>query len=235
MNRTIEQTIPTSATYKITEFHIKDFWSSLTHFIGFIMSFCGSLFLMPRSFSTGHISTVFSMGTFCISLMLLYAASTAYHTFDLDSEKNKFLKKMDHMMISILIAGSYTPVCLLALPHTSGIILLAIIWGLAIMGILIKALWINCPRFVSSILYIGMGWACIFVIPILYHTLSSVGFAWILTGGILYTVGGIIYALKLSVFNTRHANFGSHEIFHLFVMGGSICHFILMYSELAYK
>ena len=138
------------------------------------------------------------------------------------------------MMISVLIAGSYTPVCLLALPVSSGRILLAIIWGLAIAGILIKAFWIYCPKWVSSVLYIGMGWACIFVLPMLYHSLTSFGFAWILTGGILYTVGGIIYGLKLSVFNKKHANFGSHEIFHLFVMGGSICHFILMYSEVVF-
>ena len=219
---------------KITEFHIKDFWSSMTHFIGFIMSFCGSLFLMQRAYSTNHSIAIISMGIFSLSLMLLYAASTTYHAFDLDCRRNQILKKIDHMMISVLIAGSYTPICLLALPVPSGRILLAAIWGLAITGILVKAFWVNCPKWFSSILYIGMGWACIFVLPMLYHSLTSLGFAWILTGGILYTVGGIIYGLKLSVFNKKHANFGSHEIFHLFVMGGSICHFILMYSEVVF-
>lgn len=219
---------------KVTEFHIKDFWSSMTHFIGFIMSFCGSLFLMQRAYSTNHSIAIISMGIFSLSLMLLYAASTTYHAFDLDCRRNQILKKIDHMMISVLIAGSYTPICLLALPVPSGRILLAVIWGLAIAGILIKAFWIYCPKWVSSVLYIGMGWACIFVLPMLYHSLTSFGFAWILTGGILYTVGGIIYGLKLSVFNKKHANFGSHEIFHLFVMGGSICHFILMYSEVVF-
>lgn len=230
MSNSYESTLTTSSC-KITEFHIKDFWSSLTHFIGFIMSFCGSLFLMQRAFYTQNIIAILSMGVFSLSLMLLYAASTAYHTFDLDSKKNNLLKKMDHMMISVLIAGSYTPVCLLALPLTSGRILLTAIWGLAVMGILFKLFWVTCPKWISSSLYIGMGWACVFVIPMLYRILSHIGFAWILTGGILYTVGGIIYALKLSMFNQKHANFGSHEIFHLFVMGGSICHFILMYSE----
>lgn len=219
---------------KITEFHIKDFWSSMTHFIGFIMSFCGSLFLMQRATSTHHPTATLSMGIFSLSLMLLYAASTAYHALDLDSRKNRLLKKTDHMMISILIAGSYTPICLLALSSPAGQILLAIIWGLALAGILIKAFWVYCPRWISSVLYIGMGWACVFVLPILFHTLSASGFAWLLTGGIFYTAGGIIYALKLSVFNRKHANFGSHEIFHLFVMAGSICHFILMYSEVVF-
>ena len=234
MSQIIEPAITAAPACKITEFHIKDFWSSMTHFIGFIMSFCGSLFLMQRAFSTEEPIAIASMGIFSLSLMLLYAASTIYHTLDLDARRNQVLKKVDHMMISVLIAGSYTPVCLLALPVPSDRILLAVIWGLAIAGILIKAFWIYCPKWVSSVLYIGMGWACIFVLPMLFHTLTPSGFAWILTGGILYTVGGIIYALKLSVFNKKHANFGSHEIFHLFVMGGSICHFILMYSELVF-
>ena len=113
---------------KITEFHIKDFWSSMTHFIGFIMSFCGSLFLMQRAYSTNHPIAIISMGIFSLSLMLLYAASTTYHALDLDARRNQILKKIDHMMISVLIAGSYTPVCLLALPVPSGRILLAVIW-----------------------------------------------------------------------------------------------------------
>lgn len=231
MSPIYETTINTT-TCKITDFHIKDFWSSMTHFIGLIMSFCGSLFLMQRAFYIQNLTTIFSMGVFSLSLMLLYAASTTYHAFDLDAKGNRLLKKMDHMMISVLIAGSYTPICLLVLPAPKGSILLAVIWGLAIIGILFKLFWVSCPKWISSMLYIGMGWACIFVIPSLYHILSHRGFAWILTGGILYTVGGVIYALKLSVFNEKHANFGSHEIFHLFVMGGSICHFILMYSEI---
>lgn len=231
MSHIYEPTLNTTDC-KITEFHIKDFGSSMTHFIGFIMSFCGSLFLMQRAFHTKNITTILAMGVFSLSLMLLYAASTAYHTFDLDSKRNQLLKKMDHLMISVLIAGSYTPVCLLVLPSTNGRILLTVIWGLALVGMLFKIFWVTCPKWISSALYIGMGWACVFVIPMLYRVLSHTGFAWILTGGILYTVGGVIYALKLSVFNKKHANFGSHEIFHLFVMGGSICHFIMMYSEI---
>ena len=106
----MEPAITATPNCKVTEFHIKDFWSSMTHFIGFIMSFCGSLFLMQRAYSTNHPIAAISMGIFSLSMMLLYAASTTYHALDLDARRNQILKKIDHMMISVLIAGSYTPV-----------------------------------------------------------------------------------------------------------------------------
>ncbi len=215
---------------KITEFHVKDFWSSMTHFIGFIMSFCASLFLIQKAARTNSAVTVIAMLIFSAGLLLLYGASTAYHALDLSEKGNRILKKIDHMMISVLIAGSYTPVCLLVLPESTGIPLLVIIWSIALSGIILKACWVFCPKWVSSILYTGMGWACVFVVPMIYRCLSFGGFLWLLAGGIFYTLGGVIYALKLPAFNQRHANFGSHEIFHLFVMAGSICHFIVMYS-----
>lgn len=94
----------------------------------------------------------------------------------------------------------------------------------------IKALWITCPKWFSSVIYIVMGWLCIAALPQLLSALPSGGFGWLLAGGIAYTVGGVLYALKLSLFNNRHPYFGSHEIFHLFVMLGSVCHFICMYG-----
>lgn len=136
-------------------------------------------------------------------------------------------------MISVLIAGSYTPVCLLVLRGKTGLILLAIVWGIALIGILIKSFWVYCPRWVSSILYIGMGWSCVLAMTQIIHTMSGGALAWLVAGGVIYTAGGIIYALKLPVFNSHHKYFGSHEIFHLFVMAGSICHFIVMYVYIA--
>lgn len=232
MDRPIDTAQMEFSPFKITEFHVKDFWSSMTHFIGLIMSFSGSFFLITRAIGFHSWLHIFSMIIFSVGLILLYGASTAYHTFDITPAINRRLKKLDHMMISVLIAASYTPVCLLALPGRMGIILLTVIWGLAITGIVIKALWVFCPKWISSTLYIGMGWACLFVLPILYRTLSHSGFMWLLVGGIMYTVGGVIYALKFPAFNRKHVNFGTHEIFHLFVMAGSLCHFIFMYSEI---
>ena len=137
------------------------------------------------------------------------------------------------MMIFVLIAGSYTPVCLIVLGGKEGVTMLTVVWSIAIAGMLIKAFWITCPKWFSSIIYIAMGWVCVLVYRELIHTLSVPAFCWLLAGGIIYTVGGIIYALKLPIFNAKHANFGSHEIFHLFVMAGSICHFIFMYRYVA--
>ena len=136
------------------------------------------------------------------------------------------------MMISVLIAGTYTPICLLVLDRKTGIPLLLLVWGIAIAGILIKAFWVYCPKWFSSVLYIGMGWTCVLAFTQILNTLSPAAFGWLLAGGIIYTIGGIIYALKLPIFNNRHKNFGSHEIFHLFVMAGSACHFIVMYAYL---
>ena len=174
-----------------------------------------------------------SMAIFIGTMILLYAASTTYHSLDLSPRINKILKKMDHMMISVMTAGSYTPICLLILRGTVGYTLCVLVWGIAIAGILIKAFWIYCPKWFSSVLYIGMGWVCVLALPQILHALSPAAFGWLLAGGLIYTAGGVIYALKMPLFNARHPDFGSHEIFHLFVMGGSVCHFILMYHYIA--
>jgi hemolysin III len=174
-----------------------------------------------------------SLGIFALSMILLYTASTVYHTFDLSDKINRRLKKFDHMMIFILIAGTYTPVCLIVLSGPVGIGLLSVIWSMALLGIGLKAFWVYCPKWVSSIIYIAMGWTCVLAFSPLLNALPEDAFNWLLAGGIIYTVGGVIYALKLPIFNKRHKNFGSHEIFHLFCLGGSACHFILMYEFVA--
>ncbi len=213
-------------------YHLKDPGSAITHFIGMILAICGAVpLLIKAAHEPGHIYTI-ALTVYACSLILLYAASTTYHTFDISTKVNTLLKKIDHMMIFILIAGSYTPICLITLKGRTGIILLSIVWGIAIAGILIKAFWVYCPKWVSSILYIGMGWTCALAFTQIFHSLSPAAFGWLLAGGIIYTIGGIIYALKLPIFNNKHKNFGSHEIFHLFVMAGSACHFIVMYCYL---
>jgi hemolysin III len=134
------------------------------------------------------------------------------------------------MMIFVLIAGSYTPICLLVLKGAVGKGLCALVWGIALVGIIIKMFFVYCPKWVSSVLYIGMGWTCVLAFGQILNALTPAAFAWLLAGGVVYTVGGVIYALKLPIFNGKHKNFGSHEIFHLFVMGGSACHYIVMYA-----
>ena len=215
---------------QIIKKHIKDPGSAITHFIGMLMAIFAAVPLLIKAAHEPSRIYIISITVYAISLILLYAASTTYDTFDRSERINTILKKIDHMMISVLIAGSYTPICLLVLKGRTGIILLSIVWGIAVIEMLIKAFWVFCPKWVSSVLYIGMGWTCVLAFTQILNALSPAAFGWLLAGGIIYTVGGIIYALKLPFFNTRHKNFGSHEIFHLFVMGGSACHFILMYA-----
>ena len=213
--------------------HLKDPGSAITHFIGMLMAiFAAVPLLIKAAREPDHIYLI-SLTIYALSLILLYAASTTYHTFDLSEKANTILKKIDHMMIFILIAGTYTPVCMVVLGDKTGWSLLTLVWGIAIVGILINALWITCPKWFSSLIYIAMGWVCILAISKIIAALPAGGFAWLLAGGIIYTAGGIIYALKLPIFNSRHRYFGSHEIFHLFVMGGSLCHYMMMYGYVA--
>lgn len=214
------------------KFKPKDPGSAITHFIGWLMALLAAVPLILRACTAPDSIHVISLSIFIISMLLLYAASTLYHSLDINEKINKRLKKFDHMMISVMIAGSYTPICLLVLKGRIGSTLLTIVWSLAMIGILIKAFWIYCPKWFSSILYIAMGWTCILALPTIYAKLSTPAFIWLLVGGIIYTIGGIIYGLKLNVFNKKHQNFGSHEIFHLFVMAGSACHFVVMYVYL---
>ena len=210
--------------------HVKDPGSAITHFIGMLMAIFAAVPLIIKAAHEPSPIYVVSIAIYAASLILLYAASTTYHTFDRSAKVNTILKKIDHMMISVLIAGSYTPICLLVLKGKLGVILLAIVWSFAIVGILIKAFWVFCPKWVSSVLYIGMGWTCVLAFTQLLNSMSPAAFGWLLAGGLIYTAGGVIYALKLPIFNMKHKDFGSHEIFHLFVMGGSICHFVVMYA-----
>lgn len=208
---------------------IKDPGSALTHFIGMIMAGIATTPLLVTAATHNDKYAVLALAIFAASMILLYGASTVYHTFNISEKVNKILRKIDHMMIFVLIAGSYTPVCAIALKDSVGYPLLALVWGTAIIGILIKAFWITCPKWFSSLIYIAMGWLCVFAMVPLVKTLPTAAFLWLLAGGIIYTIGGVIYALKLPLFNDRHPNFGSHEIFHLFVMGGSLCHFVTMF------
>ena len=211
---------------------IREPGSAITHYIGMILSLLAAAPLLMKAETSRIPSALTAMGIFILAMILLYAASSLYHSLNVKENILKLFRKLDHMMIFVLIAGTYTPVCMLVLGGKTGMLLLSLIWGIALVGIVLKALWINCPKWFSSIIYIAMGWVCLLVFPILWEKLSTAAFAWLLAGGILYTVGGVVYALKLKGFNGTHQYFGSHEIFHLFVMAGSFCHFIVMYCYL---
>lgn len=213
---------------------IREPGSAITHFIGMMLAvFASTPLLIKAAVSDDSFTAFFAMAVFMLSMIALYGASALYHSVMVKDRILRVFRKIDHMMIFVLIAGSYTPVCLIVLDGRLGYTLLAVVWTIAIVGMLVKVLWITCPKWFSSIIYIAMGWVCLGVFGQLWNTLPHSAFLWLLAGGIIYTVGGVIYALKLPLFNSRHQYFGSHEIFHLFVMGGSVCHFIFMYLYVA--
>ena len=212
---------------------IREPGSAITHFIAMLLALFSAAPLLVRTSLRSGSTSLAAMSVFICSMILLYGASTLYHSVNASGKIIRIFKKLDHMMIFILIAGTYTPVCLITLKGPVGFLLLAAVWGIALTGIIIKACWISCPKWFSSALYISMGWICLSVFGTLWKLLPHAAFFWLLAGGIIYTAGGLIYALKLPIFNARHKFFGSHEIFHLCVMAGSLCHFIFMFVYLA--
>ncbi len=210
------------------QFHVKDPISALTHFIAFAAAISATPPLLVHAALNGAgFAALASLSVFMLSMVLLYGASSAYHTFQLSSRGIYRLKKLDHTMIFFLIAGSYTPVCVISLGDAAGLRLLALVWSLAAAGAVFKLCWVGCPKWVSSVIYIAMGWCCLTAMPAITAALSTGGFLWLLAGGVVYTAGGVIYALKPK--QSRLRAFGPHELFHVFIMGGSLCHYIFMY------
>ena len=212
---------------------IREPGSAITHFIAMMMAVFAAVPLLVKAGVQSGQENFLAMAIFMGSMILLYGASATYHSVDLTGKSLRVFRKLDHMMIFVLIAGSYTPVCLIVLGGKLGYTLLALVWGIAAVGMIVKACWITCPKWFSSVIYIGMGWLCVLAFVPIFHNLPRAGFGWLLAGGIIYTIGGVIYALKLPIFNAKHKNFGSHEVFHVFVMLGSVCHFVVMYFFVA--
>lgn len=219
--------------FLLKKLQLKDPASALTHILGSATALLTSIPLLIRLANSSDYLHTIPIAIFSFGLVLLYTASSLYHSINSTETVNRRLKKFDHMSIFVLIAGTYTPICLIVLGGRSGMTLFFVIWVMALAGMCLKAFWVYCPRWVSSVIYIAMGWMCIFTFPQLVNKLSGAAFLWLLAGGIIYTIGGVIYALKLPLFNSLHKNFNSHDIFHLFCLGGSFCHFVLMYFYVA--
>lgn len=210
-------------------FRAKNPGSALTHGLAFCASVAATPWLLIHAGLAGiGFSGLVSLSVFLLSMTLLYGASTAYHALDISPRTNRVLKKLDHCSVFVLIAGTYTPFCVLVLGGAAGRRLLITVWCIALAGMLFKLCWVTCPKYVSSVIYIALGWACAADIPLIRAEASHEVFAWLLAGGLFYTVGGVIYALKLKALDDRFPNFGTHELFHVFVMAGSLCHYVML-------
>lgn len=207
---------------------LRDPKSSLTHLIGGGLSIVALCMMLSKLVLDGKTDMLFYIAVtmFGISMIMLYMTSGIYHAIDTKYRKTvEVLRKLDHAMIYVLIAGSYTPVCLLVLPRPTGTIVLTSLWTIALIGILMKVFWINQPRIFSTLIYIMMGWIALFVIKDLYTYMNTNEFALLVLGGVFYTIGGAIYAIKKP--NIRSWSF--HDIFHIFVMLGTLAHFLMVY------
>ncbi|MGL5346909.1 MAG: PAQR family membrane homeostasis protein TrhA [Peptostreptococcaceae bacterium] len=208
--------------------YIREPINGFTHLGGAILSFIGLLALIVKTtISSSSIIDVTAVIIFGISMILLYAASATYHLVVASEKVIVFLRKLDHAMIFILIAGSYTPFCLISLKSDKGWILFVTVTTIAICGVIFKMIWFNCPRWISTIIYIGMGWISVFIINPLYNSIPVGGIILLILGGVFYTIGGIIYGIKPKKLNFKC--FGFHEIFHIFILLGSLFHFLSVY------
>jgi hemolysin III len=202
--------------------------NGLTHLAGAILSFIALLAMVIKASMTASsplaISAVIVFG---ISMILLYAASATYHMVIAKAKVIAFLRRLDHSMIFVLIAGTYTPFCLISLKGVTGWTLFGLVTGIAVFGVVFKLVWFHCPRWLSTSLYIAMGWLIIFFAAPLAENLHSRGLFLLVLGGIMYTIGGIIYAVKPKFLAFK--NWGFHEIFHIFIMLGTFAHFLSVF------
>jgi hemolysin III len=191
-----------------------------SHAIGFILSIVALVLLVTHASLDGNVWHIVSFSIFGASLIILYAASTIYHSAR-KLELRSRLRIMDHASIYVLIAGTYTPFTLVTLNGVTGWTIFGVSWGMAISGIVLKLFFTGHYKLLSTLMYVFMGWIIIFAIKPLIDNLSSGGLFWLVTGGVAYTVGAILYSIKKLKFN--------HAIFHVFVLMGSFCHFISVY------
>jgi len=205
---------------------MRDKISTITHFIGAILSIVGLVYLIYKGIKVGNTPYLVGSLIFGMSMVLLYSASTTYHWARVNDKTLEILRKIDHMMIFVLIAGTYTPVFLVGLGGVFGFTLLVIVWTIAIIGIVLKAFWKGMPRKVTTTIYISMGWFSLVALYQLTKTLPLQGLIFLVLGGISYTIGGVIYGGKFEIFNFK--NFGFHDVFHLFVLGGSFFHYLMV-------
>ena len=213
---------------------IKDPVSGISHLIGALLSLFGTIILLYFAYKQNDIVKIVSFFIFGGSMLFLYTSSAIYHLFGHSPEEVDVFRKIDHAMIYILIAGTYTPFCLIALKGVWGVATLIIIWVLGIAGIstvFFKSFWTHVPRWFATSLYIIMGWLSVIIVYPLAKAMNIETILWLLIGGISYTVGAVIYGLQRP--NPFPNTFGFHDIFHVFVLAGSALHFVFMLRYIA--
>lgn len=197
--------------------YIEEKFNAITHLVGAVLALVGTVVLIVLAASGGDAWKVVSVSIYGATLVLLYTFSSLYHS--LRGKAKIILRELDHHGIYLLIAGSYTPFCLVTLRGSLGWTLFGVVWGLAILGSLQELIFKSGARILSVVIYVVMGWVAILAMAQLKHALGAAGFAWLLAGGLFYTIGIVFYVVDTRF---RHA----HGIWHLFVLAGSASHYI---------
>ncbi|MCR4399263.1 MAG: hemolysin III family protein [Syntrophomonadaceae bacterium] len=195
-----------------------------THFVTFLAALVGMVALLVLS--RGSASALITMSIYGSSVILLYGASSLYHWVSTTPGRQLVLRKLDHVAIFLLIAGTYTPVLYYGLEGWWRWSMLAAVWTLAATGVFLKLWFIHAPRFVSTAFYLALGWLAVVPLSRLVHTLPGEAVAFMAAGGVAYTLGAVIYALRWPDF--LPGRLGFHEVFHLFTSTGSVLHFVMM-------
>ena len=196
--------------------------SGLTHLAGAGLGVIGWAYLLAIAAPRPGPPTI-AVLIYGASLILLYLASSAYHLFKVSDQARLILRRLDHAMVPVFIAGTYTPFCVIGLGRALGVPILLLIWGLAFAGLIKSIVWIHSPRWVTAGIYVLMGWVVVFVAYPLSKTIPSAGLFLLFAGGVSYSVGALVYAKKWP--DPWPPIFGFHEIWHLFVLAGSACHY----------
>ncbi len=207
----------------------KEPWSAATHFGGFLLAVVGLVALVGHS--THSASKVTAMSIYGGSLVALFGASTIYHFLDLGDRGNKWLRRLDHSAIFLLIAGSYMPPLFHLLHGSTRITMIAIVGGIALLGVAVKLVWIDAPTWVGLTLYLALGWIALVPIWWMLPHLAPLSLSLLLGGGVVYTVGAVVYAKRWP--DPWPSTFGHHEVWHLFVLGGAMMHFAFIWTLLA--
>jgi hemolysin III len=203
---------------------VREPFCGLSHLAGAVLSVAGLIALLSLSYGKPWHLTAFSI--YGASLIVLYTASTLYHSLPVGPRRVEQLRAVDQAAIYGLIAGTYTPICLIALRGAWGWSLLGVVWGIALAGATARLAWRAFPNWLSLALYLGMGWLCVTALLPLFQALSAAGMGWLFFGGTFYTVGAV--ALALNRPRLWPGVFGTHDLWHVFVLGGSACHFVMI-------
>lgn len=202
---------------------LREPFSGISHILGALLTIGAIIFMVLNTPQTQFFNYIMGYLCFGLGMLFMFLSSGIYHLADFTDTTTVKLKRIDHIAIYFMIAGTYTPFCLIGLNEESRWPMLGLVWFLASAGVLKKILWLSAPRWFSTVLYLCLGWLSLLIYPELKQNIDSTAINWLFAGGITYSLGAVVYGLQ---WPNLHKKFGFHELWHLFVLGGAGCHFI---------